>query len=465
MKNKSYSKLLRLFSLLLVIIILCSSTVACRKEQSKGDILDNISSSEAKRYNYVWKYLENYGVPIFDRAKMIWVEDVFQAYYNVDGGLPDTHTHAVLTASAFMDQYYDNIDTSDKKAVTDALITCYVEAIGDPYSVYRTASEYNDYNNDMSGSFGGIGVVIEYDHNEETLLVSSVYIDSPAEDAGILVGDYIYAVEGKTVEEIGYLNVVNLVRGDIGTQVNITLKRGESLIDVVATRAKVEEKTVAYVMLEDNIGYVQIASFKDNTFAQFVEAIDSLEKMGVKGYIFDLRNNLGGYVHSVRSILSYLLPNGCPIISYTYKNSEAEVLKSETDIHPTKKDPSDPTKPFEEDHKTDLPIVVLCNEYTASAGEIFTAVMRDYNDEGVIDATVIGTNTYGKGVMQSGAEYYDGSSVVFTVAYYNPPCGVNYHGVGIVPDITVDNIYDEEIFIDSQFNRALEEMKYLLNAK
>ena len=464
MNQKKISTILRLLSFILVLVIISTSFISCKPTRTKEEIYDKISSSEAKTYNYVWNYYIDFGMPEFDKIKFRWAESAFQTYFNVKNGLPDNYNHAVKSATAFLENYYDKIDLTDKNAVTDALLACYVEATGDRYAYYRTPTEHEDYNDDMSGTFGGIGVVIEYDHNAETLQVSTVYIDSPAEAAGIMAGDYIYAVDGKTIEEVGYLNIVDLVRGEIGTSVKITLKRDGELIEVTAIRALVEEKTVAYKLIDGEIGYVQLVSFKDNTFAQFVEAIDALEEMGVKGYVFDLRNNLGGYVHSVRSIVSYLISNGQPIISYSYKNFPTEVLNSETDIHPTKKDPENPSLPLKEDHKTTLPIVVLCNEYTASAGELFTAAMRDYADMGILNAVTIGNKTYGKGVMQSGFVYSDGSSIIFTVAYYNPPCGENYDGTGITPDIEIDISYDGDTAVDSQYNKAIEEIKSLINA-
>ena len=466
MKNKSSFGLIRISALVIVISILFTLLCSCAgvvrvfdlENLSKEEIIDNIDSLEEKRYQNVRDYIIDYGIRRFDVNKFRWAENVFNLSFNLEGGLPSTFDHAKMTITAFMENYYDDLNMDDEDAVTDALITCYVNAVGDEYSIYRTPVEEDDYSGDMSGKFGGIGVVIEYNHTDETLLVSSVYIDSPAEEAGILVGDFIVAVEGKTVEEIGYLNVVNLVRGDIGTKVNLTVKRGDALIDIVATRAEVEEKTVAFEILEGNIGYVQIASFKDNTYKQFVEAIDTLEAAKVKGYVFDLRNNLGGFVHSVVSIVSYLIPDGHPIISYQYKNSTSKVTNSTTDIHPI--------TGAKADHKISVPVSVLCNEYTASAGELFTAAMRDYADDGIIDATIVGKKTYGKGIMQGQYIYDDGSSITLTVAYYNPPCGENYHIKGITPtpENTVDNEIVNNILVDKQLPLAIERLKAKINA-
>lgn len=460
MSKKRFSGLLRVSVAIILLLVVLSALCSCRGDLSKDEIIENVNTATERNYNYVWNYLIDFGVPEFDKNKFTWAENVFQVNFNLEGGLPSIFNHAKMTALEFAEKYYDEINREDIGAVTDALITCYVDSIGDPYSIYRTPVEQDSYTGDMSGKFGGIGVVIEYNHDEKTLMVNSVYIDSPAEVAGILVGDYIIGVDEKSIDEIGYLNVVDLVRGEIGTNVKLTLKRGDSIVEVVATRAEVEEKTVAYEILDDNIGYVQIASFKGNTFKQFAEAIDFLESAEVSGYIFDLRNNLGGYVSSVRDIVSYLIPSGHTIISYQYKNSSLQVLKSSDDIHPTKKDPNNPSEFLTLDHKINVPIVVLCNEYTASAGEIFTATMRDYNKDGLVKATIVGTKTYGKGIMQSQGAYYDRSTITLTVAYYNPPSGTNYHLKGITPDYVVENsVNDENYLIDLQLPKALEVLK------
>jgi carboxyl-terminal processing protease len=299
---------------------------------------------------------------------------------------------------------------------------------------------------DMSGKFGGIGVMVEYNDLDESIMVSTVYPDSPAEKAGIKVGDYIHAVDGKTVEELGYLNAVNYVRGEIGTSVEITVLRGEELVTVTAIRGEVEELNVVYeIDDEKQIGYVQIVSFKENTFPQFKEAIDSLESAGVKGIIFDLRNNPGGYVDSVLSVISYLIPNDVPVMSYQYKGRDKIELKS---------------KDQGEDHVVNLPFVVICNQYTASAGEIFTAAIRDYRNDKMLEAKIVGVNTYGKGIMQSSYYYpMDKSTVTFTVAYYNPPCKINYHGTGVTPDVIVEI----ENNTDTQYEAAVKELQNLIS--
>ena len=311
--NRGYG---RLIALVLALAITLTSLVSCGLlsyvADSKEEINQNLNSAvEIPSYSYVSDYLRRWGMPSFDKIKFQYLEEYFIRYYNYEDGMPDTLTHAKSTAELFLNNYFDEIDTADKTAVTDALLTCYVASLGDPYSAYRPPVEAEDFVTDMSGKFGGIGVMVEYNDQDESIMINTVYPDSPAEKAGIQVGDYIHAVDGKTVEELGYTNAVNYVRGEIGTDVELTMRRGDEYITVVATRAEVEELNVVYEISEDKtVGYIQIVAFKGNTFDQFKEAVDSLEAEGVQGIIFDLRGNPGGYVDSVVAVISYLIPDG-----------------------------------------------------------------------------------------------------------------------------------------------------------
>ena len=165
------------------------------------------------------------------------------------------------------------------------------------------------------------------------------------------------------------------------------------------------------------------------------------------GIIFDLRGNPGGYVQSVCDVISYLIPSGNIIVSYQYKGRDAVEISS--------------THNGEKDHVVDLPFVVICDEYTASSGEIFTAALRDYRNDGMITATIVGTTTYKKGIMQNTYSYIDDSTITLTVAYYNPPCGVNYHGIGVSPDVYVEN---DSYETDKQLDTAFIELQKLINA-
>ena len=452
--NNKKSVLSRIIILLITISIIFSSLTSCglfrRVAGSKEEILSNVEASkENGRYKYVTDYLMSWGVPKFDGIKFRYMEGYVQYYYNYGDGLPACYTHAKDTTRLFLEKYYDKINLSDKTAVTDALLSCYTTAIGDPYTIYRPPVETEEYQTDMSGKFGGIGVLVEYNHDDESIMVDTVYIGSPADKAGVKAGDYIYAIDGKTVEELGYLKAINYVRGKIGTTVELTFIRGGEFITLSMTREEVEEINVSYELdRQTKIGYVRISQFKDNTFSQFKSAIDYLEENGAVGIVFDLRGNPGGYLHSVTDVISYLIPNGHTVVSYQYKGKS-------TTVYTTKNDS------FNHDHVVNLPFVVICNERTASAGEIFTAALRDYNAQRLLRATIVGTTTYKKGIMQSTYYYADKSSITMTVAYYNPPSGINYHGIGVTPDVVVENADSQT---DLQLEAAYSEMHKLLNA-
>ena len=415
--------------------------------ESKEELSANIQSLEDSGEKYVTPYLRECGVPVFDLTKMYSFELYFATYYNYGEGMPDPYSHAKELMTLFADHYYDVIDRGDKNAVTDALLTCYVTALDDPYAVYRPNVETDDYFEDMSGKFGGIGILLEYNNQDQTVLINNVYENSPAEEAGIKRGDYIYAVDGYKVSEVGIENAVNRIRGQIGTSVEITVKRGDELITMSVMRAEVEEINVSYQIDEENmIGYVQVLYFKGNTFEQFKEAIDELEAAGVKGMILDLRGNPGGYVYSACDLVSYLVPDGQTVLSYQYKGQDRVYNK-------TGNDPDG-------DHVIDIPFVVLCDQYTASASEIVAAALRDYRTEGLVNCLFVGATTYGKGIMQNTFTYaFDGSSVTMTIASISSPSGESYHGIGVAPDVYVE-LGSE---YDNQLEAAYEALFNLIN--
>ncbi len=458
-KNTNRSAIRMLLSALASIILISSllnlSSCFYYEADSKEEIEENIketNTEDTADYTYVMQYFTLWGMPRFDTEKFSWIESIFNRNFKYGDGLPKKFEHASLAAGYFLTNFYDATDLDDKTAVTDALITSYVDVIGDPYSIYRIAEEYDDYSSDINGKFGGIGVVIEYDHRNETLMISSINVGAPAESAGFKVGDYIWAVDGVAVSDMGYLNAVYAVRGEIGTDVTVTVKRGDNLIDIVCTRAEVEESSVDYEIDENGYGYIRVTGFKANTYAQFVEAIDYMESENAPGIIFDMRNNPGGLLNSVCDIISYLIPTGKTIVTYELSGNTFIETKSMDDVHPVTGEKSD--------HVLDIPMVVLCNEYTASAGEIFTAAMRDYRNDGWLNAVIVGTTTYKKGIMQTTYTYDDGSSITLTIAYYNPPCGDNYHGEGIEPDIIIENTATEDL----QYKTAVEKLKELIIA-
>ena len=192
------------------------------------------------------------------------------------------------------------------------------------------------------------------------------------------------------------------------------------------------------------MGVFAISSFKLNTPDQFKEAVDHVLAEDVQGIVFDLRSNPGGYLSSVIEVLSYLVPFGTEIVTYQYRGS---TMRGYTAL---------------DTHSISVPCTVICNGYTASAGELFTSALRDYNDMGIMKVTVVGTTTYGKGIMQNTYTYSDKSSLTLTVAYYNPPSGENYHNIGVIPDVTVTATDSQN---DVQYNAAVEELLKLIAAE
>ena len=445
----------KILIIVLTLSIVFSSLSSCGifeyVAESKEEIVLNVEQSKEKsQIGYVADYLREWGLPSFDTIKFKYMEELIHQLYNYGDGLPSIYSHAVQTVSLFVEYLYDDTDLKNTRAVTDALLLCYTSSLDDPYTIYRAPSETDDFLTDMSGEFGGIGVMIKYDHENKTISIDEVASGSPAEKAGLKSGDFIYAIDGKTVESIGYDKAVDYVRGEIGTDVQITVIRDEEYMTYTVTRGKIIDTSVSYeIDLNSGIGYIKITNFKRNTPELFKDAITYMENQHAKGIIFDLRGNPGGYVSSVTDVISYLVPDNQLVVSYQYKG------QSSTN-YVTGNDSETP------DHVVNLPFVVLCNKGTASAGEIFTSTIRDYRDSKLLNATIVGTNTYGKGIMQNTYYYFDGSSITMTVAYYNPPSGVNYHGIGVVPDVIVEN---DDSDIDLQLDAAYTEMQKLLNAK
>lgn len=430
-------KLISALLSLLLALSLCLSLLAC---EGPGGIVkdgvmpkkDELSASVAEgagEFNAVGGYLELWGFEPFHAGKFASLENLYGQRFC--GELPAPADMAKTTAEYFIEYYYDEIDLTSSTEVTDALIDCYVAATGDPYSVYRTADEYVDYGTDMSGSFVGIGITVQFINNQ--ILIITVYDDSPAKRAGIREGDVIRFVNGEDVDELGYERAIDNVRGEAGTNVTVTVLREGALIDCVATRAPITEISVSYELSDDLIGYIDISSFKSNTDDQFFEAIDYMKENGARAIIFDLRSNGGGYLDTVANMVDYLVPSGTMITSFG-GYAAPMVAKSE--------------------HTVDLPVAILINEYTASASELFTAALRDYTEMGLLDCTVVGTKTFGKGVMQSSYAFSDKSAITLTVSYFYSPLGKSHNAIGIQPDIEV--LLGESG--DSQYERAYSEL-------
>ena len=317
-----------------------------------------------------------------------------------------------------------------------AMIKGYVDALGDPYTVYYTKDELDKMNESMNGTFCGIGVVVTMSSDLSQVLILQAYKECPAYQAGIRDGDIITGVNGASMAGKDLDYIVSLVRGEAGTNVDVTILRNGEEKTFTITRAKVEAHSLEYEMLDSGLGYIQMVSFTEVLPEQLERAFSDLTAQGAKGMIFDLRSNGGGLLSAVVNICDYLLPSG--LITYT-----EDVKGHRTDFTSG------------EFAALTIPAVVLTDEYTASASEIFTAALHDYKA-----ATVIGTNTFGKGIVQVMYTFPDGSGLKFTESRYYTPNGICIHGEGIAPDVPVED--DPETEADEQLQTAIDYLKKAL---
>ncbi|MBQ8836887.1 MAG: S41 family peptidase [Clostridia bacterium] len=347
---------------------------------------------------------------------------------------------------AYYNKYY--VGELDVDALIQGVAEGLVAYSGDKYGSYHTVEEYKALISDYGGEFAGIGVTVTYNTDYFAIEILSVMNNSPALSAGLQPDDLIIAVDGVDVAYLGYNEAVNCIRGEVGTAVTLTIARGEGYkerFDVSITRQTVEEQTVTYdeIISEDiiqPIGYVRISSFDDKTPAQFKEAMGEGLTNNVHGFIIDLRNNGGGTLNSVVSMLDMILPEG-PIVRIQYKSGEETVYKSDAYGISSR-----------------VPIIILVNGNTASAAELFTSALRDYGR-----AIIVGETTYGKGTVQSIIRLSDGSGLRLSTALYAPPYSDNFEGVGITPDITVSladeyksvNLYKLDYENDAQLKAAV----------
>ena len=423
------------FALLILTLTSCTRTAGSDIVYSKEILQENVTRGTSSNHNFVWQYLDDWDFPGFTSSKLKSIEVTFRE--NFYKKVPSADELSRTVALAFLDKYYDLIDLKDKEAVTDAIINAYVDSLGDRYSVYRTKDEYDNYSSGMSGNYTGIGVVVTKS-DDGLILVNSVTEGGSAYESGIKSGDKITSVDGIPVLERGYNESIDAIAGEEGTTVTVIVDRDGDDISFTLTRRRLVENSVTY-SLEDGIGYIRIASFKSNTDEQFIEAVNYMEKNGARGVIYDLRNNTGGYLSSVINALDYIAPKGTTLTSFSNDYDDAVVSKSS--------------------HSYLVPSVVLCNGMTASAGELFTAGIRDLADMGHLEAVLVGTKTFGKGIMQTTYTLSDGSTITMTVAYYMPPSGKNYHEIGITPDTVVEHTGDSDVQLDAAKN----EMQALLN--
>ena len=356
-----------------------------------------------------------------------------------DSAITSQLIQKLRTLESAIDVYYYKEGLDYEKMQTGILYGL-VASLEDPYSEYYTKEELKKVTEDNEGIYYGIGAYVSMDTELSMPKISGIIADTPAEEAGLRENDVIAAVGDISMYQMTTQDAVSYIRGEEGTTVDLTIYReGEpDYIYFTVERRKVESPTVNSEMMGD-IGYLQITSFDEVTVKQFEEAYASLKKEGMQGLMIDVRSNPGGLLTSVLDSSRQILPKGLIVYTedkYGQKNEYTCDGKNEIDI----------------------PLVVLINGNSASASEILAGAVKDY---GI--GTIVGTTTYGKGVVQNIFGLSDGSAVKLTISNYFTPNGNNIHGIGIVPDVEVeldaDKYYDEDV--DTQIEKALE----ILNEK
>jgi peptidase, S41 family len=337
-----------------------------------------------------------------------------------------------------IDRYF--LFDEDMTKVEDGIYAGMMNGLGDPYTVYYTKEEYKALNEDTEGKYSGIGAVVSQNPNTKIITIVKIFDNSPANDAGLQVGDIIYKIDGEEVAGTDMdILVKTKIRGEEGTSFKMTVLRGDDRkeVELDLTRRSIEVETVAGKMLDNNIGYIAVSQFDAVTSEQFKSNIESLQSQGMTKLIVDLRGNPGGLLDQVVDMLDYILPDG--LVLYTEdKYGKREEYYSDGS------------------HELKIPMVVLVNENSASASEVFTATFRDFEW-----GTVVGKTTFGKGIVQNVLPLGDGTAVKITTQHYYPPSGYDLHKVGIKPDLEVDLNEGAKIGTDSdnQLSAAIDILK------
>ena len=331
---------------------------------------------------------------------------------------------------------YEYDDSVDATHVEDGIFEGMIASLNDPYAEYFSTENIKEVMNGYEGVSYGIGCYVSMDENKLPV-IAGIFEDSPAEEADVREGDIIIKVGDEPTVGLSLSAVVGLIKGPENTEVTVTFQRdGEEIVKTIKRGKLIETDTVQYgtVVDKDDIGYVRIIEFDEVTYSQFKEAMDDLKESGIKSLILDLRSNPGGDVDTVVDIAREILPQG--LVVYT-------------------EDKNGKRRDYTCDGKNEIqiPMVVLVNEYSASASEILAGAIQDYNK-----GTILGTTTYGKGIVQRVFSLEDGSAIKITTSSYFTPKGRNIHGTGIKPDIELefDAASYEKDGTDNQANKAIE---------
>ena len=350
--------------------------------------------------------------------------------------------YKVLGVKEYIDSSY--LREVDEVDLMNGQLKGMVQALEDPYSVYLTEDEFKSFTEDTAGVYGGIGVIVTPGEDNFITVISPIE-GTPGERAGLKTGDKITKVNGVEYYADTMDEAVSIMKGEPNTKVTLTIMRSDKndinhTVDIGITREIIRIVTVKSDVLENDIGYLRITSFDEITYEDFMKELDSLEKSNVKGLILDLRNNPGGLLNICADIADELLGKGDIVYTET-RDGEREYLKSDSGM-------------------IDIPMVVLVNEGSASASEIVAGAIKDHNR-----GELIGTTTFGKGVVQRIRDLGDGTGLKLTISEYFTPNGTNIHGIGITPDIVIElnedaqGIGPDYLDQDNQLQKAIEVIK------
>lgn len=340
----------------------------------------------------------------------------------------------------FIQQHY-LYDINDEQ-MEEAAIKGYFEGLGDQYSEYITKEEMQDYMADATGKYVGIGVYIANNTKTNQITILMPMKGSPAEEAGIKAGDIITKIDGTEYKGEQLNEASNKLKAEEGTKVKLEILREEQTLEIEVERKTIKVNHIEAKVLEDNIGYIQISTFDDGCYDEFVQKYDEIKSQNIKSLIIDLRNNGGGIVEEATDIADMFTDKGATLLITTEKGNKEEITKAK------------------KDKQIDMKVVILVNENTASASEILTAAIK----ENVENVNIVGTKTYGKGVIQSIFTLKDGSGIKLTTNEYYTPKRNSINKVGISPDYEVmlpkeENIYAIEEKNDMQLQKAIELLK------
>lgn len=363
-----------------------------------------------------------------------------QAQQDVDSvlELPQVEEKIRVLEDAIEEYYIEDVTVDEiERGIYDGIMS----SLNDPYAMYYTPEEWQEMISSTQGIYYGIGAYLM--KNQTTLYpqITGFISDSPAEESELCVNDFIYKIDGVDVYDLPIEDVVSMIKGEEGTKVTLTVIREDTReeLDVTLERRRVESPTVEYEILEKEngkIGYISIAEFDDVTVDQFAEALAVVKGNQVDGIVLDLRGNPGGSLTAVVEIAQQILPQG--LVVYT------------EDKYGVREEYSCDGR-----HELDLPLVVLVNGGSASASEILAGAIKDYEI-----GTLLGTTTYGKGIVQRLVSLRDGSAIKLTVSHYYTPLGNDIHKIGIEPDVVVE--FDAEAYRENEYDNQLEEAIQML---